>query len=219
MNTPGGIDPALAKLLAASKLDQFTYTFAMDCLRDYKAPRLKIKHLVDIGALIRIKNGLYLFAQTFARHPYCLESLANIVYGPSYISLEWACQHHRLIPERVEVVTSVTTKRSCHFDTPIRRFSFSHIHEDLYPVGVGLQKFSGGYKALMATKEKALCDLLVVRRGRCRSLKQMEETLFEDLRIEPEDLSTFDIGLLELALDAHPHSAIKYLMQTVKERT
>ena len=42
------------------------------------------------------------------KSPLSREVLANLIYGPSYISLEYGLQHYGLIPERVEIVTSVT---------------------------------------------------------------------------------------------------------------
>ncbi len=217
MNMSRGIDQGLQKIIQSTELDQFDYPFVMDCLQGYKAPRAKLKHLLDIGALLRVKKGLYVLGSHVARHPYCLESLANLIYGPSYVSLEWACQYHGLIPERVEIVTNVTTKRSLTVDTPIRRFSYAHLHADIYPVGVALVEFPGGYQALVATKEKALCDLLMVRRGRCRSLQQIRETLFEDLRVEETDLANLDLAVLEGAYESHPHSAVQYLIEIVKK--
>ena len=84
----------------------------------------QFKSLKKIKALIRIKRGVYIFAKHFARRPYSAEVLANMIYGPSYISLKWACQYHRLIPEKVTTITSVTTQRSRQFQTPLGLFNY-----------------------------------------------------------------------------------------------
>ncbi len=52
------------------------------------------------------------------KQPYSREILANLIYGPSCISLEYALQYYGMIPERVEAVTSVTVGRSRKFSTP-----------------------------------------------------------------------------------------------------
>ena len=217
MNRNSGVDPALAVLLKRAESKVLDYGFVMDCLQDYRAPRVKLKHLLDIGALIRVKKGLYVFGKLFARGPHCLEVLANLVYGPSYVSLEWACQYYRLIPERVEVVTSVTMGRRRQFKTPLKLFTYDHLHPNAYAVGISQISFEENCRALIATKEKALADLLVLRRGRCRSLLQMKETLYEDLRIESEDLVDCDLERLERIHRSHPHSAVHYLTAVVKE--
>jgi len=215
MRSSIGIDPALAILLEKAPSVELEYGFVMECLSKYSNPRVKIHHLLKIGALIRVKKGIYIFGSHFRRHPYSVEVLANLIYGPSYVSLEWACQHYRLIPEKVTIITSVTTKRSGQFTTDIGTFTYDHQSVGAFSSGMTLVRFSDVQQALMATKEKALVDLLTVRRGSFASLKQLKETLFEDLRVEEEDLLAFDKAHLAEIHSAHPHSASNYLIQLI----
>lgn len=208
-----GIDPALAVLLHKAPSEELDYGFVMECLKAYKNPRVKLNYLLKIKALIRVKKGIYIFGENFARQPYSSEVLANIIYGPSYVSLEWACQYYRLIPEKVTTVTSITTQRSRQFQSPLGLFTYDHLPIKVYAIGVSLIKFSDKQQALVATKEKALADLLVLRRGGFSSKKHFEKTLFEDLRIEEEDLESLNVDLLKIIYQAHPHTAIKYLIQ------
>lgn len=207
-----GIDPALANLLKKAPSEELDYGFVMDCLKEYANPRIKLHHLLKIEALIKVKKGLYVFSQTFRRKPYCSEVLANMIYGPSYVSLEWACQYWRLIPEKVTIVTNVTSKRSKAFKTPVGTFSYEHLPLAGFAVGMTRVQFSGNQLALIATREKALIDLLILRRGSIRSLKQMQEILFEDLRIEESDLVNLDFKQIEEIGQAYPHSAIHHLL-------
>jgi hypothetical protein len=211
-----GIDAGLQLLLERAPSEELEYGFVMECLKAYKNPRVKLNHLLKIKALIRVKKGIYIFGEKFARRPYSSEALANMIYGPSYVSLEWACQYYRLIPEKVTTITSVTTQRSRQFETPIGLYTYDHLPPKLFSVGVTLVQFSDTQKALIATKEKALADLLVLRRGSFSSKRQFQETLFEDLRVEQEDLESLDLSLLEAIYDARPHSAIQYLIQCRK---
>ena len=84
-------------------------------------------------------------------------------------------------------------------------------------LGVSSVVFEEGQPALIATKEKALVDLIVVRRGRCQSLKQMREILFEDFRIEEEDLLDLEIADLERIYKARPHSGVECLIAVIRE--
>jgi hypothetical protein len=213
MNKSAGVDPGLAVLLEKAPGEILDYGFVMDCLRRYKNPRVKLNYLLKAEALIRVKKGIYIFGKKVARHPYSSEVLANMIYGPSYVSLEWACQYYRLIPERVMTVTSISTKRSKQFQTPIGLFTYDHLPIEIFSVGVTLVKFSDTQYARMATKEKALTDLLVLRRGGFSSRKHFEETLFEDLRVEEEDIMNLDLIQLNEIYQARPHSAIKYLIE------
>lgn len=208
-----GVDPALAQLLEKAPSQELDYGFVMDCLKNYKNPRVKLNDLLKKKVLIRVKKGIYVFGENVASSPYSFEVLANMVYGPSYVSLEWACQFYRLIPEKVTTVTSVTPKRSREFQTPLGLFTYDHLAYDAYSVGFNLVKFTARQQALMASKEKALTDLLILRRGGLSSKKQFKETLFDDLRIEEEDLARLDLALLKSIYKACPHSAVKYLIE------
>ena len=102
----------------------FDYQVLTDALSDYSKPRDKITKLLAGGAIVRIKKGLYCFGEGLRRGPVSREQVANLIYGPSYVSLDYALSYHGLIPERVEVVTSVTTRRSRKFETPLGSFSY-----------------------------------------------------------------------------------------------
>ncbi len=208
-----GIDPGLVILLSKAPSEELEYGFVIDCLKGYKNPRVKLHHLLKIKALIRVKRGVYIFGKCFAKKPYSSEVLANMLYGPSYVSLEWACQYYHLIPEKVTTVTSITTQRSRQFQTPLGLFTYDHLPIQAFPTGVNLIRFSDTQQALVATKEKALADLLTLRRGAFFSKKHFKEILFEDLRIEEETLESLDLELLKAIYLARPHSAIKYLIQ------
>lgn len=67
----------------------------------YSNPMMKIKRQVNNGNLIPIIRGLYETDHTIPG--YCL---ARIIYGPSYLSFEFALAWHNLIPEAVYTYTS-----------------------------------------------------------------------------------------------------------------
>lgn len=212
-----GIDPGLAILLEKAPSEELDYGFVMECLKDYKNPRVKLNHLLKIQAIVRVKKGIYIFGRKFARNPYSSEVLANMIYGPSYVSLEWACQYYRLIPEKVTTVTSITTQRSRYFQTPIGLFTYDHLPTKVFSIGVNLIKLSNIQHALIATKEKALIDLLVLRRGSFASKKHFKETLYEDLRVEEDDIGNLNLELLKDIYHVRPHSAINYLIHCREE--
>lgn len=192
------------------------YGFVMDCLKGFASPRVKLSGLLASGALIRVKKGLYVFGPTYQRGSLPMEMLANMIYGPSYVSLEWALRYYGLIPERVDEVTSVTIKRKVRYDTPIGRFSYEHCYPQLYPVGLTRLEETRFHSALIATKEKALADQLVIRRGKVTSLIELEHILFEDFRIEEEDLVALDMKLIQNIAAKHSHSALEYLVKFLK---
>jgi predicted transcriptional regulator of viral defense system len=82
----------------------------------------------------------------------------------SYVSLQSALAHYGIIPEYVPTVTSVTTRRPEHVDTPLGRFSFRHIKKHLFH-GYTHLDLAPNQKAFVATPEKALLDLVYLTTG------------------------------------------------------
>lgn len=212
-----GIDKAMAILRDRAPANEFDYAFIMHCLKGYVSARSKLTQLIKSKALIKIKRGQYVFGQPFVRGSYSLETLANMAYGPSYVSLEWALQKYHLIPEHVVEITSVTWKKSYLFKSPLGRFSYAHIHPSIYAVGITKMEHAPYQSALIATPEKALADFLMIRRGKVKSMHEMRMILFEDMRIDEEDLLKLDINLFKKIYAAHQHSAIYYLIKIVEK--
>lgn len=210
------MDSALITLRERAPGNELDYGFVMDCLKGYSSPRAKLSRLLKSGALIRVKKGLYVFSQNYRRGSISMEMLANMIYGPSYVSLEWALRYYGMIPERVEEITSVTIKRQAHFDTPIGRFTYEHCNHAAYPIGLTRYEESKYQSALIATKEKAVADQLVIRRGKVTSLTELEKILFQDQRMEEEDLATLDVSVIDRIISAHSHSALVYLALLIR---
>jgi len=163
----------------------FDYQTLTDALNDLSAPRDKTTLLLRQGVIIRVKKGLYVFGHKYSRYPYSKELLANLVYGPSYVSLDYAVAYHGLIPERVEALTSVTPSRSRRFSTPVGLFIYRQIPARAYEVGMIRVEGEHGQAFLIASPEKALADKIVSVRGApIASIGEMGRFLEEDLRID-----------------------------------
>ena len=109
----------LRKLANREEID---YLFLVSALKHYARPREKISQWLKSGDLIRVKKGLYIFAGEAKESLYSLEVLANLIYGPSAISLSYALAFYGMIPERVSTITSITPKRCKKFGTPVGLF-------------------------------------------------------------------------------------------------
>jgi len=148
---------AIAQIRQEIGGEVFDYQLLTDALAGYRKPRDKITRLLAGGEILRIKKGLYCFGDVFRREPLSREHIANLIYGPSYVSLEYALSYHALIPERVETVTSVTPRRSRDFHTPLGVFSYRMLKEPRYAVGAILE-FAARTPFLLASPEKTLVD-------------------------------------------------------------
>jgi predicted transcriptional regulator of viral defense system len=195
----------------------FDYQVLSDVLAEYRKPRDKITRLLASGAIVRVKKGLYCFGEPFRREPLSREHLANLIYGPSYVSLEYALSYHGLIPERVETVTSVTTRRSRNFSTPFGAFSYRMLTGSRYAAGITLET-AGRISYLMASPEKALADKVWTdKRFKGLRLSEYEAYLSDDLRLDLEVLSRFEPSRLQTVAAAYRSTKIdnliKYLLR------
>jgi hypothetical protein len=186
-----------------------------DLLKDYRRPYDKISEMVRHQELIPVKRGIFVPGPRLhisQPHPFLL---ANHLAGPSYVSLETALSHWRLIPEKVFETASATTGRSKSFRTQLGRFSYMHLPLPYFAFGQLRIELHEKQAALIAAPEKALCDKIIATSGlNFRSGAQVLEWLTEDMRMEKESLKKLDIDLIDSWLIDSPKSSS--LMQLVK---
>ena len=169
----------------------------MACLEDYASSTEKIRALEQAGQLIRLKRGLYVASNEAGGAAVDARICANHIYGPSYVSFQWALRWYGLIPEQVYTLTSATTKRSRTFENPLGRFTYQQVTVPYFSIGIQSVK-SGNTSCLMASPEKALCDtILHTTYLPPQSAKGLSVYLEEDLRMDIGALKTFDIRIIE----------------------
>ena len=161
----------------------FDYQLAMERLREFRAPRDKLRHLCAQGEVVRVKKGLYVPGWRRGEEaPVDPLVLAGLVYGPSYVSLETALALYGMIPERVEEITCVTSKRARQFRTPLGRFVYRPVNERVFSYAVKLEQVRGG-TFFLAEPEKALCDRIALVLG-LSAMRDVSALLEEDLRLD-----------------------------------
>ena len=121
-----------------------------------------VQRALKSGEVIQLRRGLYHLSSSVFPALVSTEMLANLIYGPSYVSLESALSYHGWIPEAVHNCTSVTSGRPRHFDTPHGRFSYVRIKQTPLMAGVLCEQATGG-TFLVATPLKALADIVAAR--------------------------------------------------------
>ncbi|OGG51787.1 hypothetical protein A3F28_02715 [Candidatus Uhrbacteria bacterium RIFCSPHIGHO2_12_FULL_57_11] len=109
------------------------------------------------GLILRVRKGLYTLPDAHVPDPY----LANRIYEPSYVSLEFALSYHGVIPESVYEITSVTTKATRRFTALGKIFSFRRIKRQAFK-GYEPRK-QNGFTFFIADPEKAFVDLAYLR--------------------------------------------------------
>lgn len=177
--------------------EEFDYQTLLGALTGYAHPRDRITGLLRKGTIIRVKKGLYVFGDDDRKRPYSREILANPMYGPSYISLEYALGYHGIIPERVEAVTSVTVGRARTFSTPVGLFVYRMVPMVAFRTGVDQVETGDGRSFLIAVPEKALADKLRSDQVSIRTQAELQAWLFDDLRIEQDTIREMNPERLE----------------------
>jgi len=175
---------------------------------DYKFPRNKVAAMEQSNHLIRLKNGLFVVSPEISRKPLSRELIANHLYGPSYISFETALAFYGLIPEKVFSVRSATYKRAKQFENTLGRFEYIVVPQDYYSIGI-IQRIiknqyttENEYTFIIATPEKALCDLILATRHlHIKTVQGMQIFLEDDLRIDFSVLQSIDNEIIKQCID------------------
>ena len=180
-------------------------------LKDYANPNTKIQRLLKEKKIFKIKQGLY--ETNLNINPFYL---TNVIYGPSYISFQTALSYYDMIPERVYAITCATMNKhkSKEYRNEFGIFLYKDVPSMVYPFGIECIE-SNGYCYYMANKEKALCDMLYEYKP-VYSIKEIEEILFEDLRINEEIFELLDMNLLIELTSLYKSTNHKYLIKYIK---
>lgn len=157
----------------------------------------KIRLLVRDKQIFRLKKGLYVCNPEVTGKILSTELIANHLCVPSYVSMSSALRYYGLIPEAVYTMQSMTLKHARSFDTPLGRFEYRYISKEAFSVGLtSIRK--EGFAFVMATPEKALCDLIAnSAKVNLRYVKDVEIYLEEDIRMEMEDFRQLDPKIFE----------------------
>lgn len=171
------------------------YTGELAALLDgYKSPEMKITAMEGNNEIIRLKRGMYVIN---GNAPISRGLCSNQIYGPSYVSLQWALSYYGLIPERVRVLTAVTTKRSRNFKNSLGYFTYRQVPKDYFLIGINFAQ-EDGITFLMASPEKALCDMILADPYLpAKSIIGLERYLLEDLRFDTDAFADFNISVIE----------------------
>ena len=188
-----------------------TNSIAKKNLENYSNKDTKLSRDVRDGKLIKIVNGLY---ETDPNTPGYL--LAGSIYGPSYISFEYALAFYNLIPERVNTITCATfdKKRKKQFNNYFGTFTYRDIPKDAYPEEIILKE-ENNYSYQIATPEKALCDKLYTLKP-LSNYSNLEKMLFDDLRIDTLEFSKLNIEKIEKLSNLYHSTNIKLLYKYMR---
>ncbi len=180
-------------------------------LKNYQDSAGKISRMCKDGEIFYLTRGVY---ETDRSVPgYCL---APVIYGPSYLSFDYALSRYGLIPEAVYTFTSATCdkKKKKSYENIFGNFSYQDVPLKAYSIGIRVIT-EGDYVYQIATPEKAVCDKIYTI-SPVGSIKALEQLLFDDLRIEASEFNNLNkedlIQLCDL-YNTNNHKLLKKKME------
>lgn len=156
--------------------------------KDYSDIGGKISRLIHAENIFPLVKGIY---ETDGKTDGML--LASAIYGPSYLSFEYALYYYGMIPEAMfHTYTSATfdKRKKKAYKNHFGSFYYRDIPKAVASYGISYHQI-GNYSYIMASKEKALCDKLYIMPP-VHNLKELKAMLFEDLRIDEQIFESLD---------------------------
>ncbi len=188
-----------------------TTDMILEELQSYANPKTKLSRMVKQGKYFQIARGLYETDKNVPGH-----LLAGSIYGPSYISFEYALGFYEMIPEAVYTITSATfeKRKTKKNETAFGTFTYRDVPSAAFPLNIRLIQ-EGSYFYRIAEPEKALCDQLYTMPP-AKNIKLLAELLFDDLRIEETELLKLEIEKIVFLSDRYHSTNIKKLITLLK---
>ena len=114
------------------------------------------------GYIKKVRKGLYVLTTVAGKIDPVV--LAEKIYAPSYLSLEYALNYYGIIPDIPGTYTSVSTRKTENFKNEFGNYSYQQIKKELFIGYESVESDFSSYK--IATPEKALLDYLYLNRNK-----------------------------------------------------
>ena len=183
--------------------------------KEYSNIYQKINNECKKGILVKIKRGLYTDDLYNDK-----EVIANICYNPSYISFEYALSYYGVIPEIVSTFTSATfgKKNNKIYHMKDSTFDYRSVPDEVFHMGVLIMKNSKDISYKIASKEKALCDLLYSKYP-VRSIKDLKTLLFDDMRIDENEILKMNVEFIKEIAPLYHSNSLNVLKKYLNKET
>ena len=113
------------------------------------------------GYIQKIRREYYCFQDKMKNEQF-LFFAANKIYSPSYISMESALAFYNLIPEGVFITTSISTRNTANYSTPVGDFLYNNVKPSLF-FGYRLHQ-NEDTVIKIAEPEKVILDFLYLKK-------------------------------------------------------
>ena len=143
--------------------------------------RRQVRDWIKKGYLIPLKKGIYVFNKDYRKKNPSLLFIANYLVTPSYLSLEHALKYYDLIPEKVTVFTSITTKKTAIYKNDLGVFEYRSIKKELF-FGF-LKEKDEEQDFFIASPEKSILDFFYLNKNYEGNFDEFDSLRFQNLEI------------------------------------
>lgn len=169
-------------------LPYFTLSNLALYLKDKKNAGVYASNWMKQKEIVRIRDGVYVsneklkvISASWEMNGYNEFIATNLVYTPSYLSLEYVLFENGILSENVYNFTLVSTKKTANFKNYFGTFNYRSIKSEFfwdYTIGE-----KNGFLLYKATPDKALFDWFYFKRGII-----WDESYFKELRLNMENV-------------------------------
>ena len=165
--------------------------------------------------VIRLKKGMYVSRDYLNEiekkdlFSFYSEFVANILYEPSYLSLDYVLYQNNLLTEVPKNFTSITINKTTSFFNEIGNFLYHKVKDKLFCGFLILKE--GNFNIFKATKAKALFDFLYLRKNEIVNEKSIEE-----LRLNLENISKNELKELKKYIELEGSKKMREIYGIIK---
>lgn len=190
--------------------------YTMQMLREIYKNNKNIYQKISLeekkGNIVRIKRGLY--SSDINKDG---EVISNICFSPSYISFEKALSIYGIIPEFVSAFTCACFNKvhnKAYINDKITLY-YKNIPTSAFPLFVSTMKNEDGISYKIASKEKAVCDMLYIKYP-IRSIKDLKILLYDDMRFDYNEIINLDLEKISILVPKYKSNTLNTFYKYLK---
>jgi len=135
---------------------------------------------IKSGKIVALRREMYTLADRYRKAPLYPTVLANQLYKPSYLSGLWALNYYGLIPEKIVIYTSVTSRVPRTFTNQFGTFQYSNIRQSCF-FGFSLRVIQQ-QNIWLSDPEKAILDVWHLNKGEW-TIDRLSSIRFQNVEI------------------------------------
>lgn len=167
----------------------FTLSQVATFFKDKKSALVYISRWLKNKSIIKIRNWIYISSDKFLEYSLKWQLSAysefistNLVYTPSYLSLEYVLFENNILTENVYSFTLISTNKTAKFKNKLWTFVYKSIKKDYFWYYEVIS--SEWFTIYKASVEKALFDYFYFKRWII-----WEESYFKELRLNLDNFN------------------------------